>query len=975
MKNVTVALGLLGACVGAPAFASCPEPTTTQGVENTNGVYGVSATVEIKPVLWVANAGEDTVSKIATDTNTEVARYSTVHWYGGIGGNGSNFAFHGPWNKAAPSRSAVDTDGNAYVANRGFDGRYGEVMKILTTGCNDRNGNGVCDTAKDLNNDGKITPNEMYPVKDLNGNGIVEDDEIFDERVSWIRRVGNPNEVARALAIDKTGNIWVGMYETMKLYKISAATGLTLGSWYVGVRPYGAAVDSKGRLFTASLNGSSQVRLDTANPAIRTNYYVNNGYGIALGKDHNGKEWAAAAQLSGYGFQLIDPDTLASTFPIGNQGYVPYGISFDSTGNIVFSAAQNTATRGATKARTDGSIVWTRPAPAGCNAGDQRGAIVDANNDVWIVAFPMHKVCKYLADGTYSAQVPVGNLPYTYSDASGIGLQFSDPTGKVTFQSDAVGPDFSWGGLPICFTGSGDVTLSVSTANTEAGLGFANPANVALTSDGAGKLCGTVPAGQTGRFIAFTFTIKTGGQVVVQPSGDTCSIDLPQANQPPIAACKSSSVCANSECVANADVNNGSSDADGDAISLSSSPSGPYGLGQTTVLLSVNDGKATSTCQASVIVTDCTAPAVTCPADIVAECAAGGAASIDPGSANATDNCGALSATGPGAGSFALGTQTLNFSATDLGGNTGSCSQTITVQDTTAPSIICGGEVVAECTGDSSATVTPALATASDICQAVSVANPGADVYALGSVLVGHGAIDGSGNTAQCNSTVTVVDTTAPAITCPAEIVAECTANRSATVTPGAASASDICQAVGVSTQATASFPVGTSTLSYGATDGSGNTSSCTAAVTVVDTTAPTITVAANSVGELWSPNHKYHTVSLADCGIAINDTCDGALTLASAGAAITCVTSDELENSKGDGNTLNDIIIVDATTIQVRAERDGTGDGRVYKIGFSVKDTAGLVTDGVCSVSVPHDQGKKASAAIDSGVKYTVCK
>ena len=57
----------------------------------------------------------------------------------------------------------------------------------------------------------------------------------------------------------------------------------------------------------------------------------------------------------------------------------------------------------------------------------------------------------------------------------------------------------------------------------------------------------------------------------------------------------------------------------------------------------------------------------------------------------------------------------------------------------------------------------------------------------------------------------------------------------------------------------------------------------------------------------------------------------------------ISQVTSDEVQNGNGDGNTLNDIVIAsDCKSVQLRSERSGNGDGRVYTITFKVSDTAG---------------------------------
>ena len=82
--------------------------------------------------------------------------------------------------------------------------------------------------------------------------------------------------------------------------------------------------------------------------------------------------------------------------------------------------------------------------------------------------------------------------------------------------------------------------------------------------------------------------------------------------------------------------------------------------------------------------------------------------------------------------------------------------------------------------------------------------------------------------------------------------------------------------------------------------------------------------------------------------------------------------TSDELENAPGpsDGNTLNDIVILsDCKSVQLRAERDGTLDGRVYLVTLRVSDTSGNVSRAVYKVSVQVGR----QPAIDSGVHYTV--
>ena len=98
-------------------------------------------------------------------------------------------------------------------------------------------------------------------------------------------------------------------------------------------------------------------------------------------------------------------------------------------------------------------------------------------------------------------------------------------------------------------------------------------------------------------------------------------------------------------------------------------------------------------------------------------------------------------------------------------------------------------------------------------------------------------------------------------------------------------------------------------------------------------------------------------------------DDCDGNVIN---NVVIEKATSDEVENSPGggDGNTLNDIVIAaNCKTVQLRAERDGTMNGRVYLVTLRVSDTGGNIARATYKVSVPVGRG----TAIDSGVHYTV--
>jgi hypothetical protein len=252
-------------------------------------------------------------------------------------------------------------------------------------------------------------------------------------------------------------------------------------------------------------------------------------------------------------------------------------------------------------------------------------------------------------------------------------------------------------------------------------------------------------------------------------------------------------------------------------------------------------------------------------------------------------------------------------------------------------------------------------------CGTVTCDHPSGSFFGVGETLVT--CTSSAGPT--CNFKVTVEDDENPTISCPADItvnapVGTCSATVNFTVT-----GSDNCSAPTiVSSPASGSvFPVGTTTVTATATDAAGNTTSCTFNVTVKDVTPPVITLNGQSI-TLWPPNHKYVTVNVTDLVASASDLCDAGVNINS--VKIAKVTSDEPDNSAGDGNTTSDIVIAgDCKSVQVRSERKGNGDGRVYTITFKVTDSSGNSTTVTAKVTVPHSQN--GAAAVDSGPQYTV--
>jgi hypothetical protein len=387
------------------------------------------------PVLWIANAAEDTVSKIDTNTGTEIARYRT--WFGPSGQPG--FAPHANnfLAGAAPSRTAVDIDGNAYVLNRHFDGRRPMLVKILNSGGIDRNGNGTIETSTgplDIKNLADNSP----------ANGAVDVAELQDERIAWVSYVGGNNGLGRALCIGPDGNLWVGLFNSQQYFKVSSLDGSILaGPISVPWTPYGCLIDSDGTLWSASI---STVLGKITNAHLNAGHVVstiNHGnvcgqnYGIALGASR-----VNLACLSGGGYITCDKATGVCTRPVTAPNIQATGISVDGNGDVWLS--QYTG-GGVYKFRgSDNAVLCSNAAGAG---SEHRGVIIDSNNDAWQVGSTSDIIKRFRGtDCAAQNQIAVGDGPYTYSDASGLAaLTQTNPTGTWTVVQDAGVNGTSWG--------------------------------------------------------------------------------------------------------------------------------------------------------------------------------------------------------------------------------------------------------------------------------------------------------------------------------------------------------------------------------------------------------------------------------------------------------------------------------------------------------------------------------------------------
>ena len=121
----------------------------------------------------------------------------------------------------------------------------------------------------------------------------------------------------------------------------------------------------------------------------------------------------------------------------------------------------------------------------------------------------------------------------------------------------------------------------------------------------------------------------------------------------------------------------------------------------------------------------------------------------------------------------------------------------------------------------------------------------------------------------------------------------------------------------------------------------------------------PDCSTAAPSQSDIWPPNHKFVSISV----VGVTDPEGDPFTI-----VIDIIRQDEIVDTLGDGAFTPDGHGVGTDTAEVRAERMGGENGRVYHISFTAMDVNGAACSGEVLVGVPHDVG---DTPIDGGSLY----
>jgi HYR domain len=405
--------------------------------------------------------------------------------------------------------------------------------------------------------------------------------------------------------------------------------------------------------------------------------------------------------------------------------------------------------------------------------------------------------------------------------------------GNAAPGGDPIGCDAT-SSKPVTVTISKPAAVSAPPSLSFTGCGDANTKTATFSSSTAGSysithtISGGVSGSQFNNQANFTLTVNP-----VTPANTAPTLSLPSDKT---AEATSAAGAAVSYAVS-------ANDAEDGPLEPSCSPASGsvFPLGVTQVNCSVTDsGGLTTSGMFNVTVVDTTSPSLNLPGDITTEATGpnGTAVSFSATASDLVDGSVSVNCTPASGSTFPLGTTTVSCSATDAHGNTASGSFSVTVVDTTPPTLHLPGNLTAEATGPSGAAV-DFPATANDLVDgpvSITCSPASGSTFALGTTTVDCSATDAHGNTASGSFSVTVVDTTPPTLDLPANITTQATSNSQAVVSY-TATATDLVDGsvpISCSPASGSSFPAGTTTVSCSASDAHHNTATGSFTVSVV---------------------------------------------------------------------------------------------------------------------------------------------
>jgi streptogramin lyase len=417
------------------------------------------------PFVNIACSDRGTVTRIDVNTGTILGEYLTSP--DGMGRN--------------PSRTTVDQQGNAWVANRNENGISGGIPKGSITRIALVIGGTRCDADGTPNPVGQYLkpPFQYSTAQDRDGDGLIKTSSGLGNILSWTNAGGvdthggvataddeciiNYTRVTgtgtRTVAIDANNDVWVGgIYGAGPYYNHEKVDGLTgqpvPGTQFnIGCGGYGGLIDGNGILWSASqCSGAGLLRYD---PSSTSGVCLGGRGDYGLGIDPNtGHIWQSS--LCGSPYTLYELDAAGNVLNSYPQPFGAQGVCVDGNSHVWM-------------AEIFGSHVW-HLAPDLANPGTHlpvgivggfvgtTGVAVDANGKIWAAeigdrASRVDPNAGPIGGGGYpvgvidlSVPLGAGAGPYNYSDMTGfVSIGTTAPQGTWTNTYDGGSPGTNWG--------------------------------------------------------------------------------------------------------------------------------------------------------------------------------------------------------------------------------------------------------------------------------------------------------------------------------------------------------------------------------------------------------------------------------------------------------------------------------------------------------------------------------------------------
>ncbi|MEM6293838.1 MAG: hypothetical protein AAGA54_21360 [Myxococcota bacterium] len=435
--------GDAGETSAAPSGSSGEDDGTTTGPPGGSDETGAgetgcvdegSAVVDFS-YIWIANSTQGTVSKIDTQSATEVGRYLVDDY------EDTSIA-----TCQGPSRTSVNLDGDVAVLDRG-----GGLTKVIadSSACPDVNGNGLIDTATDEEFRGWTEDECVAWHVDIPHSGSGCDGP---RTVQWTApdalgdcAYGSPRVwVAFCNAEDDDVTVWLLDGDDGSLVQETAVPGYGCNTY----GPYGGVVDGNNNLyFVDRSSGQSLYEIEYGCEQVEstdcwTEYPQPSGedaYGITIDRDQ--RIWIAGTGNSVYSFDTITKsyaslqDQVDAFFTNGpadsNSSNTLRGLVADEEGVLWIASIASGAWSGGTNPgllRIDPTIepaefAWYGPDTLG-GIEHAAGTSIDVDGYVWLVDTRGDQAFKIDPVTPEQHEVVSGlQYPYTYSDMTGFALK------------------------------------------------------------------------------------------------------------------------------------------------------------------------------------------------------------------------------------------------------------------------------------------------------------------------------------------------------------------------------------------------------------------------------------------------------------------------------------------------------------------------------------------------------------------------